>query len=959
MTGPSSKSLFPFRLGVDQRSAQLSGLALAVLLVAGCIRSIGEVAPPPEGVTLRGQVVARDPASGMEVGVPGAAAQLLGTSFRAVTDNTGAFRFTRVPVGTFDLLVTSSSIGRSRLVADIELLSDGADVDVPKIELTEPRTIEGRVFVGTGTTTPAVGARIWVVGTNFVGFADGEGAYRISGVPEPWLSDGSYQLAFYLAGYDPLERMVNVGADTVQVPDTQLSLTTDAGMVEVFGNAQLIGEVSSDGIIVSFRPEGLQQEVVVATDAAGDYALTLPPGAYRARFSRAGYGPVELRGIVLAMGLAVGLRPVFLASITDGDLDDDGIPDDQDPDRDNDGIPNEDDPEPDDPTNGAGCSTPPVIVSITPSTPRVASTIEVVASSISPPSCAPQGSELSSLIFATADGGRVSAAPVGDMVVPAADIGPSLERAMFIVPSTAVSGDVFMLGSYTTIPGPAQSITLLPSLIEVTDVVPRGGPPGAIVEISGRGFRGLPNDMPLEVRFASGNAPFEGPVFEGSTLFRVPGNEPEGTVLVTVANGTRTAQFEFVVSTSVPFVDEFEPRIVEPGVDALFFYGANLDAVTEVILPNNRPVAPTRQSFAELAIDPVPTVLEPGRIRLRSTGQIDIETRRELAILSEESTMAITGPVAIHFDPANGVDDILEFRPGEIRRHTFEGFQPNGTTPFLSTSAAIMGVVPRPTHDRGVVIADPDGTGFFRPYVVQFSDLSIRATCAPTDVPLGVLETESFSASFSLDERYAYIYKSSPREPEPFVLRIDMLPLNQGAACSTIPLDGACGIPDFEGQIVGFEGTKILAVFDTTVERGLAELDIVGGATPTVQCIQDPATVETEALAPDVMFVDTTTSLVWMRSGVRLFAFDYGMPFGDTDNVFLTDESRAPFLVPLGGGRWLTTGAEIIDRTRRVLAWQRSITPRYAPDGHPAKPAFIVPVQTPPMLKKLVLDDMP
>ena len=243
MNGPSAGRSF-LR---PQRACALFGL---LLLSSGCIRSVPPIPNEPEGVSLAGRVETRDLASGGLMPLAGVRAELLGTSFRRITDDNGAFVFRRVPLGTYSLLVTSTGAqARSRLVAGIEFLVDGERIDQPTIELGEPRTLEGRVYKTTGTSSAAAGVRVWLVGTPFFTFTDVSGAYRLARVPDPWLAGDNYELAFYRDGFVPSRVLVpSTTAGLNAIPPVRLQEDPNLAEVRVFGTVRLaLPQEPSDG----------------------------------------------------------------------------------------------------------------------------------------------------------------------------------------------------------------------------------------------------------------------------------------------------------------------------------------------------------------------------------------------------------------------------------------------------------------------------------------------------------------------------------------------------------------------------------------------------------------------------------------------------------------------------------------------------------------------------------------
>lgn len=75
----------------------LMGVALAV---GGCLRDLPDLPPVGEGAEVTGQAIALEPESGAEVPVLGALVRIAGTSRTALTDASGRFSISRLPLGT-------------------------------------------------------------------------------------------------------------------------------------------------------------------------------------------------------------------------------------------------------------------------------------------------------------------------------------------------------------------------------------------------------------------------------------------------------------------------------------------------------------------------------------------------------------------------------------------------------------------------------------------------------------------------------------------------------------------------------------------------------------------------------------------------------------------------------------------------------------------------------------------
>ena len=930
-------------------------IATLLILSTACVRSPADVDSPPVGVTLTGQVVARNLQSGTLDPIQGAVAELLGTSFRAVTNATGAFRFDGLPVGSFDLLVTSTGAqARSRLVADIELNVDGQSFNQTAIELGEPRTIEGQVGLQVGSSSvAAVGARVWLVGTNFFTFADSTGTYRLSGVPDPWRTGNDYEIAFYLDGYQPFRVLTPATAGRVNpVASVTLAPANVADDVEVVGIATLVGPGSPNDVVVTFIDEVRDLSRVVNLNLDGEYRLRLVPGVYRARFEAAGFAPVELPGIVLeARNGPFELRPVFLAPAPQGDLDGDGIADEEDDDRDNDGVPNDQDAAPDDPTRTVDetpCAVAPDLITLQPTTLRAGETLTVSARPISPPACAPTGSGAARLVLPVRGGTSVSVAPAADSIRLQGGDGVT-EDAEYIIPTNAISGPVFLAPTYDAQPSAPLSLTVLPALMEVTRTIPLTAPPSAVITLVGRGFIGFADDSVLQVELPTG---IEQPVTTaepGRFQIRLPSDLPVGLITARVTNGARSATFQFRVSTTVPVIEDYVLESVEPGVDTLGLIGLNLDVVDSVVFANGVTAAPTSASGTQLFVEPVPVGIAPGPITLTSPGQLDVTSQTPLSLTFEDATIPFLGDVSIAIDPANGAESVLEFTRGSVQRYEYATLQAAGpAVPFTESNVEVYGVMPRPAHDRAVVIANPGRNNGDQILVVQLSDLSIVGQCDIGQTPPGAIERGFFKATFTDNERYAYIYEPST-SVEPTLIRIDMEPPDLGtSACVSMPLNGVCNTT-FAGNVTAGSGRDLYALLDDPTNWGIAFMEVVGSP-PQLSCAMAPT--------PGAVIAPGTAATAYNQNGI-LWA-----RVGDVANAYLVESESAfavilgepdgpPFFRTLPQTNWVTSGVEIFDGSKARPIWSRQLSWRRLADVHPTRPEFLVPTSGPPVLRKL------
>ncbi|MFV2074069.1 MAG: hypothetical protein ACC742_15665, partial [Thermoanaerobaculales bacterium] len=141
----------------------------------------GDPLPPPEAVA--GATVELS-AGGASLGI-------------VETDAVGGFRFTNVPAGQVTLQAADWRISRTSVVADLILAAD----ETAEITLTLPdsamHTVTGEVLffdVANNRYLPVVGAPVFISGPGVFATTDGQGVYRIEGVPEQAASAGAYQV---------------------------------------------------------------------------------------------------------------------------------------------------------------------------------------------------------------------------------------------------------------------------------------------------------------------------------------------------------------------------------------------------------------------------------------------------------------------------------------------------------------------------------------------------------------------------------------------------------------------------------------------------------------------------------------------------------------------------------------------------------------------------------------------
>lgn len=332
-----------------------AALALSIgFLSAGCLRDTADLPEPIEGGGLSGTVVERDLVSGQLVPVVGARVALVGGSFSALTDQNGFFQITRLPLDVVAVDVerlerNGRPASRKRLQG-VRITSDGQSIGLGVIELTGAGDVRGRVFLSDNPADEASEGTLVVASqTAFRAIVERDGRFLLARLPE-----GVFELAALRPEYTPGRYPAVEVAPREPAKDVgSVRLEKEApGAIDVAGLAMLVGEESSSDVDVTFVDEIDPSKILgpSKTENDGSYKVNIDePGVYRVRFEKAGYRPVDLRGVVVFRGAALGLTTAFLGREIPGDADGDGISDAADDDNDNDGCPDAMDVAPTDP----------------------------------------------------------------------------------------------------------------------------------------------------------------------------------------------------------------------------------------------------------------------------------------------------------------------------------------------------------------------------------------------------------------------------------------------------------------------------------------------------------------------------------------------------------------------------------------------------------------------------------
>ena len=331
-------------------------LALLVVSLAvgstGCIRSPSEVEAPGEGGLVSGAVLVLDPVTGRPAPRPGVEATLIELGQTVRTDVDGRFRFDRIPIGRWRVRLfqpeDADRITRERLLDPFEVFVDGQTVELGNLELRDSGGLAGVVLTRpeAGALETPPGTLVVLAETAFRAVTNSNGAYLLPEAPE-----GSFSLLAFRAGFAPGRVGIEVKPGSIE---TVSDLVLTPGMTpttEVNGEVLLPPGLSPDNVAVEFL--NIQDPSIrlgaLSNDAGGFTVADVPVGPYSVTFAKDGFVSVLLEGVAVLPEATVGLRRVRMRPRPDGDLDGDGIPNDEDDDRDNDGCPDSLDDFPDDP----------------------------------------------------------------------------------------------------------------------------------------------------------------------------------------------------------------------------------------------------------------------------------------------------------------------------------------------------------------------------------------------------------------------------------------------------------------------------------------------------------------------------------------------------------------------------------------------------------------------------------
>lgn len=229
-----------------------------------------------------------------------------GTSFSAMTDDSGAYTISDVPVGTgYTLVASASNGGYDSAIENVDVnaqtTTTAATLSLPvHVTPVTTGTISGTANLN-GATSGNSGIFVYLAGTSLISMTNDAGAYTLSGVP----AGSGYVLiaSTSITGYDSAIENVNVSAQSTTSAPT-LSLPVHVAPVTtgtVTGTIRLDGATSGNsGIFVYLTGTSC----VSMTNDAGGYTLTnVPPGTYTLVASKeAGFVPGTIYPVSVTAG---------------------------------------------------------------------------------------------------------------------------------------------------------------------------------------------------------------------------------------------------------------------------------------------------------------------------------------------------------------------------------------------------------------------------------------------------------------------------------------------------------------------------------------------------------------------------------------------------------------------------------------------------------------------------------
>ncbi len=243
------------------------GARAAVCAAMFCLAACGGGA----NGTISGKVAFSDgsDAAGLRVTLLGAVGK------QVETGGGGAYSFEKLPRGVYQVSVEGPDTKEGRHAFGTE--SDGStSIAVPDLIFNPLASVTGKVMNSAG---PAVGATVYLSGSDRVSLTDGAGSYGFFDVPT-----GEYALVAKAPGPLPQQASAMVKLKRGKNEALPLTLGNDLTLTgKLEGTVALFNGGSPKDIKVSVA------DISAMTNENGGFTLTLPPGEYEAVAERAGY----------------------------------------------------------------------------------------------------------------------------------------------------------------------------------------------------------------------------------------------------------------------------------------------------------------------------------------------------------------------------------------------------------------------------------------------------------------------------------------------------------------------------------------------------------------------------------------------------------------------------------------------------------------------------------------------
>jgi hypothetical protein len=611
-----------------QRVFRHSTLVLVLgLLLSGCFRSVSEIPPPTEGITLLGRLVSSQLDRLQKQPVAGVRISLSGQSEAVLSNEEGRFTFLRVPLG--DLRITISQpdpFGRLKtlkIIDDVVAVSDGQVLNLGDIELFGTGDLEGAVQLSDSMgATAAEGSLVVIVSTPYRAVADKEGHYRINELPE-----GRLELVAFRPGYRPGRLSgVQVISGTLKRAKDIILHPGESEQVAIGGEVFVAEAADHSGVKITFESatSSITFSKETTSDSEGRYGLELPIGIYTVSFTKEGYRMIQLNGVVILSEGALGLRKIYLAKLDPTDHDGDGIPDEKDPDDDNDGCIDSLDQFPLDPQ-----------VCVDSDNDGIGDALDDDDDNDSLSDAEESNIGVDGWIT-----DPLNPDTDGDGVRDAQDLCPTLPDPEQVDRDEDGLGDI--CDPYVAVGAPI-----------IQDFFPREGPIGTMVFIRGENFNTTVPEYNAVIFGDNGGVAFPEDFGPEGLRVTVPAGAKSGLVSIVNAFGSATSTMSFSIFPR-PVVYEVTPKVARPG-QMIDIFGAHFSFGTPKVYVDGQLVALQQQDIFNAGSMP-PTerlsirlpALSPGvvSVSVETSGGLSVQSASVLVAGRPEITLMQPNPVA-------------------------------------------------------------------------------------------------------------------------------------------------------------------------------------------------------------------------------------------------------------------------------------------------------------------------